>query len=793
MKRYWPWFFLIALVCILFWPTIARGEIPFPGNYLLAWYEPWKSQYASGGVPTIAHKPVADDVFRHLYPLRLLAVERMKNGEWPLWNPYNAAGTPLLAIFHPGYLNPFGIVFFLFSPATAWALFILFQIPVLGAAMYLYGRCLRWQGITCVFATATLLLSGFVVVRLEYGEFLYVLAVLPLLLAVCERLTAVPTSRLFLAVPILVAFVFVSGQPHMGVYILGVFALYAAVCFWRQWRMLVRLALSSLLGVGLAGLQILPSLELYRESTITRQTSQFIFERFLLPVSHLITVGIPNYFGSQATYNFFGHGDYVETIASVGLIPLFFALRALWSKGKNSSAVRLFFLLTIFSVVATLDWAGARFLYRLPLPVLSADVPSRAFAVTTFSLAVLSGYGFERWRRRLPKERSVNSRVFLFFGLVLVLVVATLAAYFLGLPCPREIPQCRLVSLRNTLLEVAVFGTFISLFLLRFRYPRLDVVRRSVPVVTLLVAVALGLYNAGKFLPFSEKDAILPEAGVLTALREISGEERFWGIGRAAFRTNLTTHFRLNSVEYFDPLHIRRYAQLVSFGSTGDPSSGVQRSDVLLVNEATPAASVAARRQRFLDAVSTRYVVYNKEEVPTLGSTAVWEDAYWAIVENKSAVARTYTVNAYEVVRERGEILDRLFDPSFNLAQTVILEEEPSVAVAREGHAQIHATEFREQSVTLAVEADASTLLVLTDTYYPGWKAFVGEQETPIYRANFAFRAVVVPRGTHTVRFRYQPQSFVWGVRLSLVSLAVYGFVLVSVLGAKSRRSGAWA
>jgi uncharacterized membrane protein YfhO len=79
------------------------------------------------------------------------------------------------------------------------------------------------------------------------------------------------------------------------------------------------------------------------------------------------------------------------------------------------------------------------------------------------------------------------------------------------------------------------------------------------------------------------------------------------------------------------------------------------------------------------------------------------------------------------------------------------------------------------------VETSEAALLVLSDTDYPGWQAFVDGAPTPILRANYTFRAVEVPGETHEVVFRYEPASFTWGWRISLVSLAVLiGLVALS-------------
>lgn len=392
-RRYGIILVLAVITVLLFSPVLLKGMVPIPADYMLAWYEPWKSANTVNGVPVIPHKPVVDDAFRHLYPLRVIASEMLRQGSMPLWNPYNAAGTPLFAIMHPGYFTPFGIFFLIVTPAIAWTLYVMMQPVVLGFATYWYARKLRLSSYASVFAPAVVVLSGFAVVRLEYGEFLYVLAGLPFLLGIVEELFSNQKSRVILAVPWVVMGIMLSGQPHMIIYVLGLFALYAFVRL--PLMSAVRVGGFAALGAGLSSLQLLPGLELYTQSTIDRTTSAFIFERFLLPVTHLITVIIPNYFGNQATYNYFGPHDYTETAAYVGFIPVFFAVVA--ARYIRTPVVRFFSAVAVVSALMTVDWFGARLFFSLPIPVLSSDVPSRVFVLTTFAIAILAAVGISAW------------------------------------------------------------------------------------------------------------------------------------------------------------------------------------------------------------------------------------------------------------------------------------------------------------------------------------------------------------------------------------------------------------
>jgi uncharacterized membrane protein YfhO len=89
-----------------------------------------------------------------------------------------------------------------------------------------------------------------------------------------------------------------------------------------------------------------------------------------------------------------------------------------------------------------------------------------------------------------------------------------------------------------------------------------------------------------------------------------------------------------------------------------------------------------------------------------------------------------------------------------------------------------------ESAIELDARLDAPGLVVLADTFYPGWQATVDGVGTTIYPTNYLFRGVPVPAGAHRVRFEYRPQS----VRLGAVSSGA-GIALLVALGIADRRA----
>jgi hypothetical protein len=162
------------------------------------------------------------------------------------------------------------------------------------------------------------------------------------------------------------------------------------------------------------------------------------------------------------------------------------------------------------------------------------------------------------------------------------------------------------------------------------------------------------------------------------------------------------------------------------------------------------------------------------------------------VYQNTRALPRAFVVYDAVVVADESASLERVTDASFDYRTQVVLEERPerweAPADPDPGPAAVRIMDYRANRVTVEVETPAPGLLVLTDNYAPGWQAAVDEERTPVYAANHAFRAVVVPAGRHRVTFTYRPLSFYVGAALSLLTLV--GLSVALVVPARRRRAG---
>jgi hypothetical protein len=142
----------------------------------------------------------------------------------------------------------------------------------------------------------------------------------------------------------------------------------------------------------------------------------------------------------------------------------------------------------------------------------------------------------------------------------------------------------------------------------------------------------------------------------------------------------------------------------------------------------------------------------------------------------------------YDVHIARGsdDVEAVLKSPRFNIRTAAVLEEQPHVTLpplTATPQWKTEITGYRNNSIDLFVETDHQGLLVLSETYYPGWKATVDGLETPLYRANYNLRALFVPAGRHNVKLAFQPASFAQGAMMTLGTLVVccVGLILPSL------------
>jgi hypothetical protein len=142
------------------------------------------------------------------------------------------------------------------------------------------------------------------------------------------------------------------------------------------------------------------------------------------------------------------------------------------------------------------------------------------------------------------------------------------------------------------------------------------------------------------------------------------------------------------------------------------------------------------------------------------------------IYQNLDVLPRAFVVHRAEIIPTVDATITRLRDPAFDPAQAIILTE--GKPLAGEGNASAQIVRYAPEEVVIDAATDAPGYLLLTDTFYPGWRATVDGQPAEILRADGMFRAVQLEPGDHRVEFHYRPDSVRWGTWTSLGALLLW-------------------
>lgn len=260
--------------------------------------------------------------------------------------------------------------------------------------------------------------------------------------------------------------------------------------------------------------------------------------------------------------------------------------------------------------------------------------------------------------------------------------------------------------------------------------------------------------------------------------------------GESPLHANSTWRYGLHDARGYDSLIPKQYADYMAL---------IEPQDGLAHNRIEPIAwnNAEALASPLLDLLNVRYVVSDHmiDGAAALGYEEVYVDAAVRVYENLDALPRAYTLPYYDLTEELcgaspDDFATIITSPDFRAdPRRVVIEGFPDAGgcelvyhwpgpehEANPVYANI--TNYGAIEVLIDVEVDRASWLVLADSYYPGWKAFLrpmgtgenAEDEIDIHLVNGNFRGVRVGPGAWTVRFRYSPPSFQVGAFASFLS-----------------------
>ena len=745
---------LITLPFAVVVPTLVGHGVLSPAANLFTLY-PWQA-LGSAGPPN----PALSDVTQWFHPALLWGAGEIRAGRLPLWMPHAYAGAPFFANPQTALLFPLTWLAWLLPAAAALTLITAGKLIGAGLAMYWFLR----SGLRLCVAAALVGSLGFELSTTLVGwvgwAFGSALMGLPLLFMTLERVRAPGTRRWIAALAAAVALTILAGYPQ------GAFHALLAATAWALTRargadraFLLRCGAGALLGAALAAVQVLPFLEYARLSAVYAYRSQWM-AALGVPPGAAITLVMPYAFGSAG--DAWGPWQFNIVSTYVGLVPILLAPLGALSAWRRPGG-RFFTIYTLLVAAIHYGLPGAAQLASLPGLSLGANL--RLMPHLELGLCVLGALGVEAIARGEAPVRGWPVR--LTFVAVALGALGWVAVQHGG-PGPRGLAWPLALQFALALLGL-LLGALLALRWLA---------TGAAAWGTALVALqALSVAPpALAYLPHAPAGALYPVTPALAWLRAHAGADRVLLPGHVGLL------YGLSEAHGYDGMTPRRIAELVGSVGTGtavvhgylqNPLEGVG-SEAL-----SPAAVLSSP---VVDLLGVRYVVLPPGAAPLWPEmTLAYDGGDARVFDNARALPRAFLAlqarcvsDAVAVRLIRGRVLD--------LRQEVLLADcgspPPAGPFAARRSAEIVA--YGPGRVRIVTDADVPAVLVLTDTWYPGWRAEVDGAPAALWRADHAFRAVAVAPGRHEVVMRFRPLSVAVGAALSGLALLALPALLLS-------------
>lgn len=693
--------------------------------------------------------PVLVDVVASYIPWRNAVREALENGRLPLWNRFQLAGEPLLAVQEPAVFHPFTAAGLLLPLPQAWTLEMALRLFLALLCAYLFFSELGCGELPSTLGAFGWAFSGYLVFYLGY-PLSPATAPLPLLLLALRRVVREPDEErsraLFLTVVALLLVV-VAGHPETLLHVVaaaGVYALFELVSSGRGRRgQALRFSFAAgALALGLSAILLLPFAEILphtREHGLRSLVYAETARSAPLATSArlLLQNAMPWAFGVSGRGEVMPGFELPASYAGALIFPL--ALVGLGSRRREKW------------VFLTLSVAGlllhARLLFVADavasLPLFDLAINERMVFLAVFGNVALAVFGLERL------AGGEGRRAFA----VAAVAVALFLALFSVLRAPRldELRMPRGEQLARSALQVVplVLAAAAVGFLARRRPVS------AAATVLVLFAGQTALEARGLYPTFPER-AFYPDLPVLEKIPK--GEPwRTAPIGYV-FPPNMSAMYELEDVRGYVSLTLASLAETFPIWCVARPVEWNRVAD-----PTTP----------FLSFLNVRYVVAPLAYVTPAGWTVLAEGREGRVIENPNALPRAFAPRSVRYENDPVRRLGLLRQIPDFAAEGIVDGPSGAAAPVANGPAEVRITRYVGGNVLLQIDAQREAIVGTSIPRWPGWKLTLDGRRAPLVGYNHAFLGLRVPPGRHRASLEYRPDGVTRGAAVSGATLAL--------------------
>ena len=723
-----------------------------------------------------------------------------------LWTNLLFAGFPTAA--EPQNQCWYWITYLLPRSPAGWNMFVISAYVLAAIFTYAYLYDITASPIAAMTAGLTYSMSGFMMALLPHTNIIHTAAWLPLTVLALHKLATRPGLSFWWWTEIFsVATAMTAGHPQIFVYSIELNVLFIVyTCFIVKngnVKFLIVSSLGLIFGLALASVQIIPCLELARLSVRSHLSfADFIGGSF--PINQVSTFLFPLMYGglSQSFYGlpYLGYWNFGNLSGYIGLLPLLLGATGLVSSTEQRSPQYFWVAVALFAFLLALGGGTplASMLFHIPLYNLFR-VQARHLVEVSFAISVMAGYGAASLRRNTV---SLSLLCCIIASLGALLLLTAIIEFWLKAPA---------ATLRvNGQLNPAVVVPF-AIFAISASAAVICRQRLHMPhwqaVFLIILLVDLGSFGwfcnwrfeAAPVALWSPPDYARRYSTVLQTSRQRMIAVRGAFGSESTIPPNLSQLWHVPTAGGYGSLIPSAISRLLQMPREGGISSGGvgpdwwstrnQSLDILGVRYAFVPQSEWRSSAGVIDRLSSQRWRF----IENVGTTAV--------VENLHAAPRAWL--ASQVLEARPDDILRAVKTSrmpdgsiFESAKIALVDETAPVFRSKltNPYSGVSIELLTDSVAVIRVRSTEASLLVLSDSYYPGWRATVDGIPSHIYRTDYVLRGVVVPPGTHLVRFYFSPTSFVIGAVVSgaVVLVLIVTWVILQRWGKTWVRIGRW-
>ncbi|MBN2310106.1 MAG: YfhO family protein [Candidatus Hydrogenedentes bacterium] len=754
---------LVALLACAFPGAFFKGRLVSSADMIFELH-PW-DRYRPEGYDGPQNRLLFDPLIS-FRPDNLLIQEAVRHGEWPLWNTLEYGGMPLLANHQTALFYPPRLIVPFLDVDLAMHLLVLFRLWLCGITAYVCTRLLRMSIPGARFFSVAWMLATFNLLWC-YHPLPDVSCWLPVLFVGVEFVLEGRYRRGFSAMVFGAVLILFAGHPEscfafcegLGLYFLARLILERR---WgrRLWAPVAVCAGAWTLALLVYAVQVIPFLE-YLVNSYTYSVRSGEGHHAAFPAGALVTFWVPRFFGTTADGTFYDLSKWNSNIMCAqypGMAVWCGIMLLLARRGKAGAAptegpgarVPALVITTVFFVLLSFDFPTLSWVHRLPLLSSMQEIYHVCFA--HFALPMLGAIGLERWFSRPRRLRGLAWIAPL--AVAVAILVTVLYRFNAGM-----LNMCGVAHyVQIQILIVALFAAAACVILAVSCFssrPRL-----FYALLTVCVAADL-LVNMRGMLPTMARDQIFPETKLTTFLEGVPRPARI-GVAEGSVESGAISNYGIEEWLGYDGLFPERP---IRFQKELGPD---------VWNAMEPVYSI-------------QYYLHEPKYDPKFPLEELLEKGDMAYVDtldgreiykNRRAFPRAFLAAGIEVIPDADALFERMLSDDFDPRRTVAIQVAPKGelphaaadgALAALGTADI--AEYRPTHIRIDVDAAERAVLVLSDSYYPGWQARIDGEPAEVFPAYYAFRGVVVPAGQHTVEFSYFPWSLRIGLAISTLAL----------------------